>query len=84
MCSRCVARIFGRTPTWQQWLRVHQPRALIVWGRGDTIFGPAAAEAYKRDLPQARLVFYDGSHFVLEEYAPQVAREIIQVFSPDD
>ena len=64
-------------PAWQPWLRRSQPRTLIVWGRGDRIFGPAAAEAYRRDLPQAKLIFYDGGHFVLEEYAPDVAREII-------
>lgn len=70
-----------RYPRWQEWLRRHRPRTLIVWGRGDYIFGPAAAEAYKRDLPQAKLVFYDGGHFVLEEYAPEVAREIIEMFA---
>jgi len=68
-------------PTWQRWLRTRRPRTLLVWGRGDRIFGPAAAEAYKHDLPQARLVFYDGGHFVLEEYAPEVAREIIAMFA---
>ena len=69
-------------PTWQKWLRQYQPRTLIVWGRGDRIFGPVGAEAYKRDLPQAKLVFYDGGHFMLEEYAAQVAQDIIAVFSP--
>jgi hypothetical protein len=28
-----------------------------------------------------KLVFYNGSHFVLEKYAPEVAKEIIQMFS---
>ena len=68
-------------PVWQQWLRTQKPRALIVWGQGDQIFGPAAAKAYKRDLPQAKLVFFNGGHFVLEEYAADVAKEIIQTFS---
>ncbi len=70
-------------PQWQAWLRQHQPRTLIVWGRGDYIFGPAAAEAYKRDLPKAKLVFYDGGHFVLEEYAAQVAQEITAMFATE-
>lgn len=68
-------------PAWQQWLRHYHPRTLIVWGRGDYIFGPAAAEAYRRDLPQAKLVLYDGGHFVLEEYAPEVAQDIVKMFS---
>jgi pimeloyl-ACP methyl ester carboxylesterase len=40
-------------PVWQQWLRDHQPPALIVWGRGDPIFVEAGAHAYLRDLPDA-------------------------------
>jgi hypothetical protein len=40
-----------------------------------------AAKAYLRDLPKARLVFYDGGHFVLKERAPEVAHEIIAMFS---
>jgi hypothetical protein len=27
------------------------------------------------------VVVYNGGHFVLEEYAPEVAREIIEMFS---
>lgn len=68
-------------PAWQQWLRAHQPRTLIVWGVGDEIFGRVGAEAYKRDLPGAKVVLYEGGHFVLEEYAPEVARQIIEMFS---
>jgi pimeloyl-ACP methyl ester carboxylesterase len=69
-------------PTWQGWMRNNQPRTLIVWGRGDYIFGPVAAEAYKRDLPRAKIVFYNGGHFVLEEYAAEIAREIVVMFVP--
>jgi pimeloyl-ACP methyl ester carboxylesterase len=68
-------------PTWQKWLRMHQPKTLIVWGEGDQIFTPQTAKDLKRDVPQAKLVFYPGSHFMLEEYAPEVAREIIQTFA---
>lgn len=68
-------------PVWQQWMRTQKPRALIVWGQGDRIFAAPAAKAYQRDLPQAKLVFFNGGHFLLEEYAPDVAKEIIQTFS---
>jgi pimeloyl-ACP methyl ester carboxylesterase len=70
-------------PDWQAWLRRAQPRTLLVWGRDDKIFGPPAAEAYRRDLPGAKLVFYDGGHFVLEEHASEVADEIIGMFGGD-
>ena len=51
----------------QQYLREHQPPTLIIWGEGDEIFGPAGAEAYKRDLPDAELHLLDTGHFALEE-----------------
>lgn len=66
--------------TWQAYLRAHQPRTLIAWGKGDPLFVPAGAEAYKRDLPHARLVWLDSGHFALEEDAARVARLIEQTF----
>jgi pimeloyl-ACP methyl ester carboxylesterase len=38
-----------------------------MWGKGDEIFGPAGAEAYTRDLPDAELHLLDTGHFALEE-----------------
>jgi pimeloyl-ACP methyl ester carboxylesterase len=49
------------------YLREHQPPTLITWGANDEIFGPAGAEAYKRDLPDAELHLLDTGHFALEE-----------------
>jgi pimeloyl-ACP methyl ester carboxylesterase len=51
----------------QHYLRVHQPPTLITWGKGDEIFGPGGAEAYKRDLPNAEVHLLDTGHFALEE-----------------
>lgn len=67
-------------PAWQRYLRERQPRTLIVWGKGDPIFIAPGAEAYLRDLPKARLVWLNGGHFALEEYAWNVAREIKTFF----
>jgi pimeloyl-ACP methyl ester carboxylesterase len=39
---------------------------LAVWGRGDEIFGPAGAEAFADDLPDADIHLLDGGHFLLE------------------
>jgi pimeloyl-ACP methyl ester carboxylesterase len=39
---------------------------LAVWGRGDEIFGPAGAEAFADDLPDADIQLLDGGHFLLE------------------
>ena len=51
----------------QHYLREHQPPTLITWGTGDEIFGPAGAEAYTRDLPNAEVHLLDTGHFALEE-----------------
>ena len=60
--------------------RKHQPPTLILWGKNDPIFIPPGAEAYKRDLPDAKLVWLDAGHFVLDENTPLVAREIKAFF----
>ena len=70
----------GLYDSWHAYFRKHRPRTLIVWGKGDPLFVPAGAEAYKRDLPQARLVWLDGGHFALEENAAKVAALIKQSF----
>jgi len=70
-------------PAWQAAFRRHQPRSLIVWGRNDPFFLPPGAQAYLRDLPDARLVWLDGGHFVLDEFAPRVAAEIKSFFAPE-
>jgi pimeloyl-ACP methyl ester carboxylesterase len=68
-------------PTWQAGFRQYKPKTLIVWGKRDPFFTPAGAESYLKDLPDAKLVWLDSGHFVLDENAPQVAREIKAVFA---
>jgi pimeloyl-ACP methyl ester carboxylesterase len=60
-------------PEWQAWLRKHQPPAIIVWGKNDPIFGPKGAEAFRQDLPDAKIHLLDTGHFALEEDADAVA-----------
>jgi pimeloyl-ACP methyl ester carboxylesterase len=63
-------------PAWQAYFRQHQPPMLITWGRNDTIFPPAGAQAFMRDLPNAELHLLDTGHFALEEDHQAVARLI--------
>jgi pimeloyl-ACP methyl ester carboxylesterase len=65
---------------WQTAFRQHQPKTLIVWGKNDPFFIQAGAEAYLKDIPQARLVLVDAGHFILDENLPQVAAEIRSMF----
>jgi pimeloyl-ACP methyl ester carboxylesterase len=66
--------------SWHAAFREYQPKTLIVWGRNDPFFIPAGAEAYLRDLPDARLVWLDGGHFMLDENADRIATEIKGTF----
>ena len=66
--------------SWHKYFRDRQPKTLIVWGKGDPLFVAAGAEAYKKDLPNAQLVWLDGGHFALEEHAAEVASLIKKKF----
>jgi pimeloyl-ACP methyl ester carboxylesterase len=60
-------------PTWQRWLREHQPPTLIVWGANDAFFTEPGASAYLADLPNAQLHAFATGHFALEEHIADVA-----------
>ncbi len=66
--------------TWQAWFREHQPRTLVVWGRKDRAFPPAAAEAFRRDLRSVEVHYFDTGHFALEEDSAGIARAIKDAF----
>lgn len=62
-------------PVFQKYFRDYQPPLLAVWGKNDPFFLPAGALAWKRDIPEAEIRFYDTGHFALETHS----REIIPV-----
>ena len=68
-------------PSWKSYLMDRQPKTLIVWGRNDPLFSPAAPEIVKQLVPAAELRYFDGGHFVLDEYAEAIAEAIIETFS---
>jgi pimeloyl-ACP methyl ester carboxylesterase len=63
-------------PKFQEFFRKYQPPTLAVWGKNDPFFLPAGAEAYKKDNPKAKVVFYDTGHFALETHAAEIGAEI--------
>jgi pimeloyl-ACP methyl ester carboxylesterase len=63
-------------PAFQKYFREYQPPTLAVWGKNDPHFLPAGAEAYRRDNPAAKIVFYDTGHFALETHAAEIGEEI--------
>jgi pimeloyl-ACP methyl ester carboxylesterase len=65
-------------PEFQAYLRSAKPPVLAVWGRNDPFFLPAGAQAFQRDVPSARVRFYDTGHFALETHGNEIAAEIRQ------
>ncbi|RDS81927.1 alpha/beta fold hydrolase [Dyella psychrodurans] len=68
-------------PTFQAYFRKHHPRFLAVWGRNDPFFLPPGAEAFKRDIPDAQVRFFDTGHFALETHAKEIAQAIREFFA---
>lgn len=60
-------------PAFQEYFRTHRPPTLVAWGRGDEIFGPAGAEAFATDLPDAEIHLLDAGHFALETHGQEIA-----------
>jgi pimeloyl-ACP methyl ester carboxylesterase len=63
-------------PTFQSYFRTHKPPFLATWGKNDPFFLPPGAEAFKRDIPNARVRFFETGHFALETHAAEIAGEI--------
>jgi pimeloyl-ACP methyl ester carboxylesterase len=65
-------------PEFQAYFRKHKPPFLAVWGKKDPFFLPAGAEAFKRDIPNADVRFFDTGHFALETHCDEIAAAIRQ------
>jgi pimeloyl-ACP methyl ester carboxylesterase len=63
-------------PKFQEYFRTKRPPLLAVWGKNDPFFLPPGAEAFKRDIPNAEVHFYNTGHFALETHAEQIATTI--------
>lgn len=63
-------------PLFQQYFREYQPPLLAVWGKHDPFFMAPGASAWKRDLPNAEIHFYDTGHFALETHAKEIGVDI--------
>lgn len=68
-------------PSFQKYFRTNKPKLLAVWGNKDPFFLPAGAEAYKKDIPNAIVKFYDTGHFALETHAQEIGNEILKFLS---
>jgi pimeloyl-ACP methyl ester carboxylesterase len=66
---------------WQAWMRQNQPRLLVLWGKYDLSFDSSEPDAYRRDVPNARIHVLDAGHFALDTAADEIAA-LIREFAP--
>ena len=67
-------------PVFQQYLREHQPKLLAIWGKDDPSFIWAGAEAFAKDLLEAKIVPVNSGHFALENCCAEIAENIREFF----
>jgi pimeloyl-ACP methyl ester carboxylesterase len=60
-------------PAFQDYFRKAKPPLLAIWGKNDPFFIPAGAEAFRKDIPNARVDFLDTGHFALETHVVEIA-----------
>src|SRR5271154_1834111 len=65
-------------PKFQEYFRKAKPPLLAIWGKNDPFFVPAGAEAYRKDLPSAKVQFLDTGHFAIETHVVEIASAIKQ------
>jgi pimeloyl-ACP methyl ester carboxylesterase len=60
-------------PAFQDYFRKVQPPLFAIWGKNDPFFIPAGAEAFQKDIRNARVEFLDTGHFALETHVSEIA-----------
>ena len=60
-------------PTFQEYFRKSKPPLLAIWGKNDPFFIPAGAEAFRKDLPNAKVQFLDTGHFAIATHVVEIA-----------
>src|SRR6202034_2811542 len=60
-------------PKFQEYFRKSKPPLLAIWGKNDPSFIPAGAEAFQKDLPDAKVQFLDTGHFAIETHVVEIA-----------
>jgi pimeloyl-ACP methyl ester carboxylesterase len=60
-------------PKFQEYFRKSKPPLLAIWGKNDPFFIPPGAEAYRKDIPNARVQLLDTGHFAIETHCVEIA-----------
>jgi len=70
-------------PKFHQYFRASQPPLLAIWGKSDPFFVPAGAEAFRKDLPNAKIQFLDTGHFAIETHVVEIATAVKDFLAAD-
>jgi pimeloyl-ACP methyl ester carboxylesterase len=60
-------------PKFQEYFRKSKPPLLAIWGKNDPFFIPPGAEAFRRDIPNAKAQFLETGHFAIETHGAEIA-----------
>src|SRR5262245_9570476 len=60
-------------PKFQEYFRRSKPPLLAIWGKNDPFFIPVGAEAFRKDIPGAKIQFLDTGHFALETHVVEIS-----------
>jgi len=74
-------------PKFQEYFRKSKPPLLAIWGKNDPFFIPPGAEAFRKDLPNAKVQFLDTGHFAIETHVVEIAlamRAFLGRLPPDE
>jgi pimeloyl-ACP methyl ester carboxylesterase len=67
-------------PKFQEYFRKSKPPLLAIWGKNDPFFVPAGAEAFRKDIPNAKVQFLDTGHFAIETHVVEIASAMKDFF----
>jgi pimeloyl-ACP methyl ester carboxylesterase len=67
-------------PKFQEYFRTSKPPLLAIWGKNDPFFIPPGAEAFRKDIPAAKVQFLDTGHFALETHVAEIASAMREFF----
>jgi len=68
-------------PRFQEYFRASKPPLLAICGKNDPFFIPPGAEAFRKDIPGAKVQFLDTGHFALETHGEEIASVMKEFFS---
>lgn len=68
-------------PRWLSLLKRHQPRFLVMWGKGDPLFSTENVRLLEQDMEDMEAHILDAGHFAVEEQPEFIAEQIVKRFS---